>query len=86
MQDEIANADAPPPEGSTATTTWCCEKPSRRQRGSFWTSMRSRLRKASMSALGKAFWDPCETKKCTMSEGALLKKVHLCDAHLPIIP
>ena len=63
-QDAIANADAPPPEGSTATITWCSDLSMMRHIGSLVILIRLRSMKASTSREGNAFCDPCKNKRC----------------------
>ena len=55
---QTANCDDPPPEGSTATITWCSLYASMRKKASLVISMRLRAMKASTSADGKALLEP----------------------------
>lgn len=56
--EQTANAEEPPPAGSTARMKWLsrCECVTRKL--SSWMSRRGRSRKASTSIEGKAFCDP----------------------------
>ena len=56
--EQSANCDDPPPDGSTARTTWNSLYESIRNIGSFFTSIRGRFKKLSTSADGNALLEP----------------------------